>query len=84
MSAILRALRLLRWRPGLLLLGAVLGSELERARQLESGIRAEEDIQLPPRGIRQAEKMRDAHADLVKQGRQLRLHNDHLDYSEQD
>lgn len=67
-----------------LLLGAVLDSELERARQLESGIRAEEDIQLPPRGIRQAEKMRDAHADLVKQGRQLRLDNDHLDYSEQD
>lgn len=65
-----------------LLFGAVLDSELERARQLESGIRAEEDIQLPPRDIRQARKMVSAHDDLVRQGRQLRLENSGLDYSE--
>lgn len=66
-----------------LLFGAVLDSELERARQLQAGIKAEDHMQLPPRDVRQAEKMKDARSNLIEEGRSLRLDNDRLDYSEE-
>lgn len=67
-----------------LLFGAVLDSEIERGRELESGLQAERMIQLPPRDVRQAEKMLEKRNALVEEGRSLRLDNDRLDYSEQE
>lgn len=56
-----------------LLLGAEVDAELERARQLQSGIRAEETLQLPPRDTTASEKAADKRDDAVEQGRRLRL-----------
>jgi membrane protein len=56
-----------------LLLGAEVDAEVERARQLQSGIEAEEMIQLPPRDTAKVKKARDARDDLEADGRVLRL-----------
>lgn len=56
-----------------LLFGAEVDSELERARQLQSGIRAEESLQLPPKddsGIQKAEKKE---AEAVEEAREVRM-----------
>ncbi|MBK0297436.1 ribonuclease BN, partial [Bacillus sp. S34] len=45
-----------------LLFGAEFDAELERGRQLQAGIRAEEDIQLPERDTRQIEKQEEKRA----------------------
>ena len=55
-----------------LLFGAEVDAEVERARQLQAGIAAEEVLQLPPRDRRKIEKNRDKDADLVARGRSLR------------
>jgi len=58
-----------------LLFGAELDAELERGRELQAGIPAEETIQLPPRDsrkLRKAEKQQ--HKDIEK-GRAIRLHH---------
>jgi membrane protein len=55
-----------------LLFGAELDAELERGRELQSGIAAEESIQLPPRDDRNLEKRaRKERADVLR-GRELR------------
>ena len=41
-----------------LLLGAEIDAEIERSRQLQAGIKAEEVLQLPPRDTRRSEKPR--------------------------
>ncbi|MGJ9373999.1 YihY/virulence factor BrkB family protein [Nesterenkonia sp. CF4.4] len=56
-----------------LLLGAEFDSELERGRQLQSGIEAERTIMLPPRDMGAAEKKSKKYEDLVAQGRALRM-----------
>lgn len=56
-----------------LLFGAELDAELERARQLQAGIEAEEHIQLPPRDTAVSEKAAAAHAADVARGRALRI-----------
>ena len=56
-----------------LLFGAEVDAELERARQLRSGIQAEETLQLPPRDTRNSEKAEDKLEKKVEEGRQLRL-----------
>ncbi|NCT89358.1 YihY/virulence factor BrkB family protein [Cellulomonas sp. APG4] len=56
-----------------LLFGAELDAELERGRQLQAGIRAEETIQLPPRDTRASDKKLEKHAQDVAKGRRLRL-----------
>ncbi|MGZ4487695.1 MAG: YihY/virulence factor BrkB family protein [Nocardioides sp.] len=56
-----------------LLLGAELDAELERGRELQSGIAAEETIQLPPRDTRGIEKARSKELDDVRRGRALRV-----------
>lgn len=75
-----------------LLLGAEVDSELERGRQLEAGIVAEEELQLPARDTRNIEKAERKEAEDVERGRELRLamaarngdgdddHLDHLDH----
>ena len=55
-----------------LLFGAELDAELERGRQLQAGIEAEETIQLPPRDSRRTEKKEKQHEKDVEEGRRLR------------
>ncbi|GAA1136992.1 YihY/virulence factor BrkB family protein [Nesterenkonia lutea] len=56
-----------------LLLGAEFDSELERGRQLQSGIEAERTIMLPPREMKTAEKKSKKYEALVAQGQALRV-----------
>lgn len=60
-----------------LLLGAELDAELERGRELQAGIAAEESIQLPPRDTRTIEKADEKHADDVREGRSIRAGREH-------
>ncbi|MHA7240305.1 YihY/virulence factor BrkB family protein [Arthrobacter sp. TMS1-12-1] len=55
-----------------LLFGVEFDAEMERGRQLQGGIEAEETIQLPPRDTKAAEKKSEKHLKLVNQGRELR------------
>jgi membrane protein len=57
-----------------LLFGAELDAELERGRQLQAGIEAEENIQLPPRDTRKSDKIEKKHEQDVADGRELREH----------
>ena len=64
-----------------LLLGAELDAEIERARQLQAGIEAEAMIQLPPRDVKKVEKRAEQRDSLERQGRLLRAHRDPADGS---
>ena len=55
-----------------LLLGAEIDSELERGRQLQAGIAAETELQLPARDTRNIEKAQEREADDIRRGRELR------------
>lgn len=55
-----------------LLFGAELDAELERGRELQAGIAAEENIQLPPRDTKASDKKAAKHDEDVKIGRRLR------------
>ncbi len=55
-----------------LLFGAELDSELERGRQLQAGIAAEEDLQLPPRDDRNLKKAEKKEAEFAAEGREIR------------
>ncbi len=55
-----------------LLFGAELDAELERGRQLQAGIPAERDLQLPPRDNSGVEKNRAKEEHDVQRGRTLR------------
>jgi membrane protein len=55
-----------------LLFGAELDAEIERGRELQAGLRAEETIQLPPRDTRNTEKAERKHAEEVDEARDLR------------
>ncbi|MET1059576.1 MAG: YihY/virulence factor BrkB family protein [Nocardioides sp.] len=57
-----------------LLFGAELDSELERGRELEAGIAAEETIQLEPRDTRNIDKADKKEREDVRRGRALREH----------
>jgi len=59
-----------------LLFGAELDAELERGRELQSGIAAEETIQLPPRDTRKIDKAREKEAEDIRRGRAIRRHHD--------
>ncbi|OFE16995.1 ribonuclease BN [Humibacillus sp. DSM 29435] len=58
-----------------LLFGAELDAELERGRELQAGIVAEESVQLPPRDTTKIDKAREQHQDDVERGRRLRESN---------
>jgi membrane protein len=65
-----------------LLFGAEVDAELERSRQLQAGIAAEESLQLPPRDTRRSDKEAEKLATQIEQGRDLReqangSHDDH-------
>jgi membrane protein len=55
-----------------LLFGAELDAELERGRQLQAGLPAERELQLPPRDTRVIEKKEAAIEEDVKRGKALR------------
>ena len=55
-----------------LLFGAEIDAELERGRQLQGGIAAEEEIQLPLRDDKAALKKQQKHAEAVEEARDLR------------
>jgi len=55
-----------------LLLGAEIDSELERGRQLQAGIPAEEELQLPPRDTRNIEKAQEKEQEDIERGRSIR------------
>ncbi|WP_241980264.1 MULTISPECIES: YihY/virulence factor BrkB family protein [unclassified Cryobacterium] len=55
-----------------LLFGAEFDAELERTRQLQAGIKAEEDIQLPPRDTRKSDKTAEKERADIIAGRRLR------------
>lgn len=56
-----------------LLFGAEFDAELERGRQLQAGIEAEADIQLPPKDTRKTDKAEDREREDVELGRRIRL-----------
>ncbi len=55
-----------------LLFGAEVDSEIERGRQLQAGIPAEEELQLPPRDTRASDKDRVKEEKVTAAGRRLR------------
>ncbi|HSU45431.1 MAG TPA: YhjD/YihY/BrkB family envelope integrity protein [Arthrobacter sp.] len=55
-----------------LLFGAEFDAEVERGRQLQAGIEAEETIQLPPRDTKKSEKLQQQIDEDIKHGRELR------------
>jgi membrane protein len=55
-----------------LLFGAELDAELERGRQLQAGLPAERDLQLPPRDTRVIEKNEAADEKFIQRARRLR------------
>lgn len=59
-----------------LLFGAELDAELERGRQLQAGIAAEETIQLPPRDTRNIKKAEEKRRKEVEAGRRIRAVSD--------
>lgn len=66
-----------------LLLGVEIDAEVERARELQADIAAEDNIQLPPRDTAKVEKQRKVREQLESDGRELRAtHNDDNDAAE--
>jgi membrane protein len=59
-----------------LLFGAEFDAELERGRQLQAGIAAEEVIQLPPRDTRQSDKTAEKEMADIEEGRRIRERHD--------
>ena len=55
-----------------LLFGAELDSELERGRELQAGLPAEEELQLPPRMTKGLVKAEEKRREDVERGRRLR------------
>src|SRR6478609_3648204 len=55
-----------------LLFGAEFDAEVERGRELQAGIEAEETIQLPPRDTKKSEKLQQQIDEDIKHGRELR------------
>ena len=59
-----------------LLFGAELDAELERGRQLQAGIAAEEELQLPARDTRNIRKAEKKEAEDIAKGRRIREQHD--------
>ena len=58
-----------------LLFGAELDAELERGRQLQAGMKAEETIQLPARDTRNIDKAQSKDDEDIRRGREIRQEN---------
>ncbi|MFP3802604.1 YhjD/YihY/BrkB family envelope integrity protein, partial [Paraburkholderia sp. SIMBA_027] len=55
-----------------LLFGAEFDAEMERGRELQSGIEAEESLQLPPRGTKRSDKAQKKEEEGIRAGEELR------------
>lgn len=55
-----------------LLFGVEIDAEVERARELQTGLKAEESIELPPRDTARAHKQKEQRDELIEDGRELR------------
>ncbi|MDF9752558.1 YihY/virulence factor BrkB family protein [Arthrobacter sp. ES3-54] len=55
-----------------LLFGAEFDAEMERGRQLQAGIEAEETLQLPPRDTEKSDKLQANEEEDIRRGRELR------------
>lgn len=55
-----------------LLFGAEFDAEMERGRELQAGIEAEETLQLPPRDTKKSEKLQEQVQEDIRRGRELR------------
>lgn len=55
-----------------LLFGAEFDAEMERGRELQAGISAEETLQLPPRGTKRSKKLQEQEEKEVRLGKELR------------
>jgi membrane protein len=55
-----------------LLFGAEVDSEIERGRQLQGGIAAEEELQLPPRDTKASDKLASKERDDLEEARAIR------------
>ncbi len=64
-----------------LLFGAELDAELERGRELQAGMPAEQTIQLPARDTRKSDKAARKSAEDVERGRRLRAGRGHPDHA---
>ncbi|MET4134952.1 YihY/virulence factor BrkB family protein [Pseudarthrobacter sp. PvP090] len=62
-----------------LLFGAEFDAEMERGRQLQAGIEAEETIQLPPRDTKQSDKLQAREEEDIQRGRELRVRSSNAD-----
>lgn len=56
----------------MLLLGVEIDAEVERARELQADLPAEDNIQLPPRDTTKVEKQKESEEELEAEGRELR------------
>ncbi|WP_164546413.1 YihY/virulence factor BrkB family protein [Corynebacterium hylobatis] len=56
-----------------LILGVKIDAEIERVHQLKAGVRAERQLQLPPRSIRRTRQREAAREKMAERGRDLRL-----------
>jgi membrane protein len=59
-----------------LLFGAEFDAEMERGRELQAGIEAEETLQLPPRGTKKSDKLHQQEEEDIRRGRELREQHD--------
>lgn len=55
-----------------LLFGAEFDAEMERGRELQAGIEAEETLQLPPRDTKKSDKLQEKEEEDIRLGRELR------------
>ena len=62
-----------------LLFGAEFDAEMERGRQLQAGIEAEETIQLPPRDTQKSDKLQEKEEEDIRHGRELREQHSEAD-----
>ena len=67
-----------------LLLGAEIDAEVERGRELQAGIEAEESVQLPLRDASGVEKKEAKQEKLVEEGEELREQHADKDYDDRD
>lgn len=63
-----------------LLFGAQIDAEIQRSRELQAGIKAEESLHLPPRDQSMAIKIQKKKEDLIAQGRTIRLAHNGVDF----
>ena len=59
-----------------LLFGAEFDAEMERGRQLQGGIEAEESIQLPPKDTKRSDKQQKQEDEVIRRGQELRENYD--------